>query len=654
MPSTSTNYDTSIVNPLQETGIKRGYQAEIVPIPVERPSVVVTGRRDDVIVTDYINAIQESNAIRPWVFRRGRDIVYPREASNGTIYLAFADEAAIDYIINQCANTLKAVTTIDAEGSKHTQFTPAPVPRRLLSQILRYPKPPFPSVNSVIHVPGFRRDGTLYTTPGYDAMSETFYDPCTTIPDIPDEPTPEDVQAAKDKLYDILDFPFTSQTDRANALALALTLICRQAINDVVPMAVVNAISDKGTGKTFLVQMLYLMATGQEAPVKSLPDEDAETRKVVTTIAEGSEDFAFFDNVRGTVRSKSLEAVLTSLRWNDRILGTNRSIDANLRVTWAMTGNHVVLGGDLGRRTYFIHLNQKLARAYYYGATPETERRYPDMREFIAEHQGEFLAALLTIARAWFAAGQPLPKNRTLLWGTYRKWCHMISGMLEFANIEGFLATHEADLDEQSEEEFEYEGFFTACYEQFGDRPVGAGEIVAAMDETESNAIIEALPGQLVKEKDKNRLPRSFAVTLGHFLKNRRNHPIGRSLAFVEEAGRDKHAKKALWRFGVQQPVTPESLVTLEPLATPEPSPVMPASSPMPPVQNELTTNEHENKNTAVRAQLLGHKPPNGHLCPGCHNASINYVKTPEGWACEHCQHVYRPIVISGKVSSWR
>jgi hypothetical protein len=608
----------------------------IVPMIMgpDRPQIVISHRYDDDIVHDYVEAIQASNAIHPWVFSRGREIYYPRRHATDGIYLAVADEPAMDYILSQVARTVKEIT-IDDHGEKKKAFIPAPVPRRILQQLLRLPELPFPSISSVTHVPGLRQDGTLYREAGYDTDSMVYFDPQTAIPDIPEYPTPNDVKNAVEKIYDILDFPFITQTDRANAIAFALTLVCRQAINDIIPMSIVNALSDKGTGKTFLVQMIHLMTTAQEAPTSSLPEEEAEIRKTLTTAAEESKDFVFFDNVRGIVKSRALESVLTMLRWHDRILGSNRSVDSPLRVNWVMTGNHMSLGNDLSRRCYFIHLQWKDApkgRAYLVGTTPETQRRYPNMREHILEHQSEYLAAFLIIARAWYAAGRPKPTKTTLLHGTYKTWCDTIGGMLEHAGIEGFLATHEHDLDEQEDETYEWEAFFTACVEQFGNREVGAGDIVAALSETESNPIIESLPGVLVKERDKDKSNRAFAITLGRFLKNRRSHPVGDTLAYVEEAGRDKHTKKTLWRFGVQSP-------------------------------KDINSQSHSGEVQQSLPPAPVYKPIGGTICKNreCQEAATSdtIIECPDkpGTFFHNiptCKHIFRPIVISNKVAEWK
>lgn len=57
-------------------------------------------------------------------------------------------------------------------------------------------------------------------------------------------------------------------------------------------------------------------------------------------------------------------------------------------------------------------------------------------------NRGRLLAAILTLARAWFIAGSPQPS--TPLLGSFEEWCRIVGGILEFAGISGFLG----NLDE--------------------------------------------------------------------------------------------------------------------------------------------------------------------------------------------------------------
>lgn len=634
------------------------------------PTIVINGRPDRQIVADYIDAIIKSNVVKPWIFKRGPFLAYPRRGDGDLVYMEIIDEGAMDYILATVANTIRQ--EIKIQDSKPTVVcTPCAVPRRMLTMVMRQTAYHLPEIKVVTHIPGFRRDGTLFTEPGYDAASATYYDPIVEVPSIPEFPTPQEVADAVAALRDVLHFDFASETDFANAMALALTMIIRQTIDDSVPLAVVNAVSSKGTGKTFLIHCIHSMITGCKAPIRTMPAEETEMRKQITSAVEAAQDFICFDNVRGAVNSVSLESILTSLRWTDRLLGGNKMIDRDLKMTWAMTGNHVTLAGDIQRRSYFIHLDNKTApegRAYL------ATRRHPNLAQIIQERQPQLLAALLTMVRAWYAAGQPKPSQPTLLDGTYYAWSQMIGGILEHAQVPGFLATHKVDLDEQLEEDFEWEAFYLACHKQFGDRCMGAGEIVGQLDiEQDGRCLADYLPSSLIKEREKEHADKAFAVTLGRYFRNRKGHPIGESLAWVKDAGHDRHTKKVLWQFGYNASI-PTADETSAPGETP--AQTTPATTSLPyldtpagdvsvPLTPHQTEKNHHVRTDAVVAAVAAaptYKPPSGLICPYCHVVTTAETISPccpdtqdaRYYYHQDCFHLLRPIVISGRPASWK
>ena len=102
------------------------------------------------------------------------------------------------------------------------------------------------------------------------------------------------------------------------------------------------------------------------------------------------------------------------------------------------TGNNIILGGDLPRRCYWIRLDAQQSEPWR-----NRHFRHPDLRGWVQESRGRLLGAILTLARAWFLAGSPLPSTAIL--GSFEEWCRGSSeSILEFAGITGFLG----NLDE--------------------------------------------------------------------------------------------------------------------------------------------------------------------------------------------------------------
>src|SRR5690606_17262433 len=107
--------------------------------------------------------------------------------------------------------------------------------------------------------------------------------------------------------------------DRANAWALLLTGIVRPAIEGQVPMALLDA-PEPGTGKSLLASVATLIATGRVGAMQSMPDDDAELRKLITGLLVAGASHVILDNVDGIIKSPVLAGALTADVWRDRIL----------------------------------------------------------------------------------------------------------------------------------------------------------------------------------------------------------------------------------------------------------------------------------------------------------------------------------------------
>lgn len=127
------------------------------------------------------------------------------------------------------------------------------------------------------------------------------------------------------------------------------------------------------------------------------------------------------------------------------MLGATRSLELPVRCTWIVNGNGVSLRGELPRRAYWVRMIPTTAQPW-----TRTGFRHPDLAEYVSDHRGQLLGAVLTLARCWFAEGRPDPKVRPL--GSFEGWTRMVGGMLELAGIEGFMANAD-DLYETGDPE---------------------------------------------------------------------------------------------------------------------------------------------------------------------------------------------------------
>src|SRR5208337_4103095 len=107
--------------------------------------------------------------------------------------------------------------------------------------------------------------------------------------------------------------------------------------------------------------------------------------------------------------------------------------------------------------------------------------KHKNLCEWILRYRGDFLAAILTIARAWFVAGKPEPKKPVPVMGGFEAWANTIGGILAFAGVEGFLENLKQFHDEADLEGPEWEAFLTAWVEAIGESAKTCQEITALL-----------------------------------------------------------------------------------------------------------------------------------------------------------------------------
>lgn len=373
------------------------------------------------------------------------------------------------------------------------ELVPAKPPKDIAEAILALDPSqwPFLSLVAIVETPVTRPNGTILQNPGYDEQTRLYYAPHKDmhICKVPDNPTKEEVQNARAILEDIIaEFPFVDQSDRANMLALMITPITRPAIKRHVPQALIDA-PKQGTGKGLLSDIVSIIATGEPASILTAPNNEEEWAKKITSILMCGSTIITIDNIPGRLQSSKLDAVLTADWWIDRLLGGNTMIKVPHRATWMATGNNIKVGGDLARRCYRIRIDPKISKPWN-----RTGFKYEDLATHVKEYRSEKVTAILTLVRAWFAAGCPIDKNIPSL-GTFTGWARMVGSILSFAGIKGFLQNLDKLYDEMDEENAQWAIFLQAWKDTFGNQAIFIKELVAALTEEEKEVKQEPLEG---------------------------------------------------------------------------------------------------------------------------------------------------------------
>jgi hypothetical protein len=221
---------------------------------------------------------------------------------------------------------------------------PVHVPRWTIDSIIDMKTwPGIKTLTGIAEHPIIRPDGSILSAQGYDRATGLVLRSTVDVPQVPTAPTRGDAEAAAGRLLDLVgDFPFDAPHGPAVWLAHLLTILSRQAIQGCTPMFLYDA-NTPGSGKSKLNDLVGLILTGRPMPRTAWPDrDDDEMRKVLTTAVLAGRSALMFDNVSGRVRSRQLEAFITSETWDGRILGQSVSTeDMAVTAVASLTGNNL-------------------------------------------------------------------------------------------------------------------------------------------------------------------------------------------------------------------------------------------------------------------------------------------------------------------------
>jgi hypothetical protein len=281
-------------------------------------------------------------------------------------------------------------------------------------------------LRAVVEVPVLLPDGRVLEMQGYDQQSGLLYvsDGCKVA--VPSEPTKDDaVRAIATLLGVVKDFPFVTESHRSAWLAYLLTPFARYAFEGPVPLTLISA-NVAGAGKGLLCGVISTVYSGRPPAIGVATPDDAEMRKVVTSIALAGDTMVVLDNVSGVFGCPTLDAALTATVWTDRILGSNVRGTWPLDVVWAATANNPELEGDIHRRLLHVLLDSK----HEY---PEDRKdfEHEDLLSHVRGRRAELISAALTVLRAYCVAGRPT--QGLVPWGSFEGWSKLVRNAVVWA-----------------------------------------------------------------------------------------------------------------------------------------------------------------------------------------------------------------------------
>ena len=384
------------------------------------------------------------------IFVRGGRLVEPikgleREAADGrttktTVLVPMNDERLI-YRLN------KGAAKFERYDLRQKDWVATDPPNKVAAMLLALKAWQFPEVIGVVGAPTMRPDGSIISKFGYDAQTRLWCDAEIDLPPIPDKPSRAQATDALRLFEDLLSgFPFASATDKAVALAAVITVVLRGAF-DLCPMFMVRA-HDVGNGKSYLVDLIATLVTGRYCPVITPGQSKEEMEKRLGAILLEGSSVVSLDNVSFDLESDLLCQILTQPIVKVRILGQSAVPECEWRGTLFGTGNNIRVIGDLVRRALTCNLDAKVER-------PEQRKFKFDPIARVRQDRGAYIAAAITIARAYDRAGRPAPACRPL--GGYSAWAQVVRHPLLWLGVSDPVASMEAARADDPERAAAYE-----------------------------------------------------------------------------------------------------------------------------------------------------------------------------------------------------
>jgi hypothetical protein len=494
------------------------------------PRIVINARQLRDVSDDALRALEAANT-PPMLFVRGGELARITVDEQDKARIERLNEFSLRGLLARAADFVR----LTDKGDETSVSPPLDVVRDLLTLGTW----PFPGLAGLIEAPALRPDGTVITEPGYDRATGIFYRPTAAlrVPPIPHHPTRAEVDDALALLREpFCDFPYVDEADRTNALALLLTPLLRPAIAGPVPLALVGA-TQQGTGKGLHAEMVAIVATGRGAVMSPMTRSDDEMQKQLYANLLAGEAVIVFDNVDGRIYSPALARALTASEFGGRILGESRAPGLPQRATWIATGNALQLGGDMARRCYPINLDAKMSQPWQ-----RTGFRHPNLLEWVREQRGALIAAALTLARGWYAAGKPPPQSPII--GGFESWCRWVGGILAFAGARDFLGNLRAMYETADEESRQWESFILSLAEKFS-RPATVADVCRAIEQDKT--LQEVVPDIGEEPLGANGAIRpKFKQMLGLAFRRRIGRRHGDTQARIERATQSRVAE---WAF---------------------------------------------------------------------------------------------------------
>ena len=325
--------------------------------------------------------------------------------------------------------TFQAISEDTGDGPRKA------VPKEVVETFYHTADDDLPPTPDYHRAPFYTSDGKLILEDGWHMdVNVLLHSNRLDVGDVPEVPTEEQVTHALRLLRtDVLgEFPFLDRDEagverreasEANALAYIITPFVRLMIRGVVPIFFF-AKPAPGTGATLLANCGQMIADGDVAEPMAYNHSEEEARKALVSALLENRRFLFYDDVK-EFNNRVIKQSVTSRKVGGRILGLSANVMKTNTYIWCATGNNPPMDNEMERRICWIWLNARIADIQ--------NRKFsrPDLLEWVQEHRGKIVNAILTLVQHWIATGSPLFKTRGLQ--GFGPWAEVVGGIIDCA-----------------------------------------------------------------------------------------------------------------------------------------------------------------------------------------------------------------------------
>lgn len=476
------------------------------------------------------------------IFQRGGELVQissrPARRSDGTIDLQEAITLAEAPAVREAFGVSARFEKYDVRAGDWRAVDP---PKPLVEQYMSRPHWRLPDLQALIATPTLRPDGSLLARGGYDRATGLYLTAELPGLEVLEEPGDHDAHRANDALVDLLkSFPFSDSQHKGLSLAVALAGLFGAVLRPTLPAAPLIGVTAPapGTGKSYLVDLLTMIATGRPAVTMATGGKIEEFEKALGAALLSGRPALSMDNMTQALGGQLLCMILTQSRVDIRLLGFSKTIEVPVSAQLFATGNNLKVRGDATRRVLLCALDARVEQ-------PEQREFEVDLLAEASRRRAELVSAVLTIARWHQRRREQAPQG--LPFAGFDMWCQRVRDpLLALGHADPVAAletTRRTDTDDEM-----LSSLMAVWQERIGAQPLTCAEVArrastvdaaGAREEPDLAAALSTVAGDAAGRVNTRRLGKFLAHVEDRILRGRvfrRDSVSGRAVRWrVEE-----------------------------------------------------------------------------------------------------------------------